>query len=383
MPTLKKIVVQDFRNIELQEVAFSEGINCISGDNGEGKTNLLDAIWYLSMTKSSFGTSDRFNIRHGCKGFALGGTYALEDSRCKAFALGGTYALEDSRESKVSIRVEEGTKKMKRDDKPYSRLSEHIGFAPIVMVCPADTSLVSESSDERRRFANSVLSQMSREYLDAVQHYNTLLQTRNTYLKSGSQDFSYLDVLDARMESYAIRISEARERFARDLEEPVRACYSRLSGDDSQKAGISYRSDLQKGSLCEILAQNREKDLALGYTLAGVHRDDFLFTLDGYPIRRCGSQGQQKSFLVSLKFAQYGIMKEKYGFPPILLLDDLFDKLDLKRVSNLLEMVSGADFGQIFLTDSNKVRLDGIVKGLPSSKAFFEAKGGVFTRLDG
>ena len=367
MPFLKKIFIQDFRNIAFQELEFSPNINCISGNNGEGKTNLMDAIWYLSMTKSAFAPADRFNVRYGAEGFAISGTYSMQNSL----------------ESRFSLKFSPGgEKKMVRDDKAYQRISEHIGLIPIVMVSPSDTSLVSESGEERRKFVNSVLSQMDREYLAACQQYNRLLQQRNSVLRSPDSDKSLLGVFDMRMEEPARKIFQTRAEFAAKLSPAVARYYANLSGG-AEAVSITYRSDLQKGSLVDILEAGREKDFVLGYTGAGVQRDDFIFTMDGHPIRRGGSQGQQKSFLVSLKFAQYDIMKESCGFVPILLLDDVFDKLDMTRISNLLSMVAsnGSDFGQIFITDSNKVRIQGIVDGITDDRTYFETVAGSFTRI--
>lgn len=364
MPSLKKIVVQDFRNIQLQELEFSPNVNCISGDNGEGKTNLLDAIWTLSMTKGAFGVSDRYNYRYGSQGFAISGEYLMDNGTLSKFAL----------------QSREGEKKLRRDEKVYDRVSDHIGILPIVMVSPSDTALVSESGEERRRFANAVLSQMDRQYLSDIQHYNRLLATRNLALKNNASDSTFFEVVDLQMSQYASRIFEARDSFAKRLEPAVQKYYSMLSSD-KETVGIELRSDLQKAELSQLLAQSVTRDVALGYTSAGVQRDDFVFSMNGHPIRKCGSQGQQKSFLVSLKFAQYEIMKESYGFAPILLLDDLFDKLDMTRVSNLLRLVAGSEFGQIFITDSNKVRITGLLDGITSEKAFFEAKGGAFSRI--
>ena len=364
MPVLEKMMVSGFRNIEFQELEFSPNVNCISGNNGEGKTNLLDAVWYLSMTKSAFSSSDRFNFRYGSDEFSLSGTYRMENGL----------------ESRFAVRVTSGgEKRLLRDDKPYGRISEHIGVLPIVMVSPADTSLVSESGEERRKFVNSVLSQMDREYLSAVQQYNRLLLQRNRILKGVSPDRELLSVFDLRMAPYADYIFTARKRFAADISPIVSHYYKEVSGG-REEVSITYNSDLDNGGLDEVLARSREKDMALRYTSAGVHRDDLVFTMDGYPIRRCGSQGQQKSFLVSLKFAQYDIMKKSYGFAPTLLLDDVFDKLDMKRIANLLSMVAGNEFGQIFITDSNKVRMASLVDSLTDDRAYFECSAGCFTR---
>lgn len=366
MPVLKKIVVQDFRNIALQELSFSLNINCISGNNGEGKTNLIDAIYYLSMTKSALGSSDRFNFRYGTD----------------AFAIAGSYLMPNGLESRFSVSVSsDGEKKVKRDDKPYKRVSEHVGVLPIVLVSPSDISMVSESGEERRRFMNAVLSQMDHAYLDNVQQYNRYLLQRNRLLKSSDPDPDLLDAFDARLSILAAPIAEGRKNLAESLAPVVQAYYTELSGG-REEVGIEYRTDADRGELAAQLRACRDRDRALKYTSVGVQRDDFLFTMNGYPIRKCGSQGQQKSFLVSLKFAQYEIMKESYGFAPILLLDDLFDKLDMNRVSNLLSMVAGSDFGQIFLSDSNKVRLAGIVDALTEDRSYFETVDGTFTRMD-
>ena len=364
MPTLKKIVVQDFRNIAFQELAFSPNVNCISGNNGEGKTNLMDAVYYLSMTKSAFPSPDRFNWRYGTSGFTIGGTYLMDNGL----------------ESRFSIRVAEGEKKLVRDDKPCPRISEHIGLLPVVMVSPGDISLVSESGEERRRFSNSVLSQMDRNYLAAVQTYNRLLSQRNRMLKDGPVDWDLMAVFDARMAAAAVPVYEARKKLAEDLV-PVIGSYYQLISRGKESVSVEYRSDLSRGSLEEILQAHRDRDLALRFTTAGIQRDDFLFTMDGHPIRRSGSQGQQKSFLVSLKFAQYEIMRKDYGYAPILLLDDVFDKLDMNRIANLIGMVAGNGFGQIFVTDSNKVRLSGIVDRITDDRAYFDTAGGVFTQV--
>ena len=365
MPVLEKIVISDFRNIQIQELDFSPNVNCISGNNGEGKTNLLDAIYYLSMTKSAFSTSDRFNFRHGTDEFAIAGTYRMENGLSSKFAL--------NMNSK-------GEKKVKRDDKQYGRVSEHVGVLPVVMVSPSDVSLVSDSGEERRRFVNAVLSQMDREYMSALQQYNRLLLQRNRMLKEMDPDRSLMEVIDMRMSALALPVYEARKRLVEDLNPIVAEYYKALSGG-SETVGIVYESELSKAPLDELLAASFEKDRILKYTSAGLQRDDFAFSMNGYPIRRHGSQGQQKSFLVSLKFAQYDIMKKNYGFAPLLLLDDVFDKLDMGRISNLLQMVASNDFGQIFITDSNKVRMSSIVDGLTKDRVYYDTSAGTFTKL--
>ena len=365
MPVLEKIVISDFRNIQLQEIEFSPNVNCISGNNGEGKTNLLDAIYYLSITKSAFATSDRFNFRHGTDEFSLSGTYRMENGLSSRFSL------------KASLK---GEKKLRRDDKAYNKISEHIGCLPVVMVSPADISLVSESGEERRRFVNSVLSQLDPEYMSAMQQYNRLLQQRNRMLKDFDVDRSLLEVIDMRMSALAEPVYEARKRFVANLL-PVVSEYYKLVSGDSENVCIEYDSELSKASLDQLLETSFDKDRAMKFTTSGIQRDDFIFTMNGHPIRRYGSQGQQKSFLVALKFAQYEIMKNNYGFAPMLLLDDVFDKLDMNRISNLLQMVASNDFGQIFITDSNKVRMAGIVDKITRDRAYLDTVKGTFSRI--
>ena len=362
MPILEKITIADFRNIHLQELSFSPNLNCISGNNGEGKTNLLDAIYYLSMTKSAFSSSDRYNFRYGTSSFSI----------C------GTYRMQNSLESRFSISVDaSGEKKIRKDDKPYQKISSHIGVLPVVMVSPEDIALVSDSGEERRKFVNSVLSQMDREYLSSLQQYNRLLQQRNRMLKEASPDRELLAVFDYKMQTCAEPVYEARRKFVDDIRPAVAEYYSLLSGG-SEQVDVRYRSDIEKGDLAELLASSFENQ-----QYESIQRDDFEFLMNGRPIRRCGSQGQQKSFLVSLKFAQYEIMKRSCGFAPLLLLDDVFDKLDMTRISNLLSMVSSSDFGQIFITDSNKVRMSGIVDRITDDRAYFETEGGVFSLSGG
>ena len=248
------------------------------------------------------------------------------------------------------------------------------------MVSPADVSMVSESGEERRRFVNSVLSQMDKEYMSAMQQYNRLLLQRNKMLKDLNPDQGLLEVIDMRMAALAQPIYQARKKFVDDLRPIVSEYYKALSGD-SEQVDIKYETELDNAPLDELLRRSFEKDRIMKHTTEGIHRDDFAFTMNGHPIRRYGSQGQQKSFLVSLKFAQYEIMKKNYGFAPMLLLDDVFDKLDMGRISNLLQMVASNDFGQIFITDSNKVRMAGIVDGLTQDRAYYDTLSGTFTRL--
>lgn len=365
MPTLLKTVIADFRNIVFQELEFSPKINCIWGDNGSGKTNLLDAIYYMSMTKSALGISDSFNFRHGTD----------------AFTISGTYLMQSGLESRFSVGVKKGEEKKLRCDGKNCRIAEHIGRLPAVFVSPSDISLVSDSPEERRRFINSVVSQMDQEYMFRLQQYNRLLAQRNAFLRDGVGDMSLLAVIDAKMSTLAEGIYERRRDFCEPLAAAVNDCYHRLS-NGRESVSVRYRSDLDGTDLETLLQKSIERDRIMKYTTVGVQRDDFLFSMDDYPIRRCGSQGQQKTFLLSLKMAQFELMRTSFGFPPLLLLDDVFDKLDFNRTSNLLKLVSGDDFGQIFITDSNKVRMEKLPSGVTGDRFFFETQNGCFSRTE-
>ncbi len=364
MPRLETIHIADFRNIEEAALTFSPNVNCIVGGNGEGKTNLLDAIFYLSMVKSFLGLQDRYNVRHGQASFAL----------C------GQYALESGLKTRISLQAGGAEKVLRRDDKVYKRFSTHIGLLPIVTVSPSDSALVSESGEERRRFADIVLSQMDAEYLRALSQYGRLLQQRNRLLKAPGTDSALLDVLDAQMDREAQVIYQARANFSTQLMPVVADYYSRLSGG-KEEVSIRYRSELEHASLEELLLRGRERDFRMGFTGSGIQRDDFAFEMSGSPIRRCGSQGQQKTFLVALKFAQYELMKRQSGVPPTLLLDDVFDKLDLSRTTHLIEMVAQEDFGQIFITDCSADRLRPLVDGATADRAYFRTQGGCFEKI--
>lgn len=365
MPVLDKIIISGFKNIGFQELAFSSGINCITGDNGEGKTNLIDAIYYLSMTKSAFSQSDKFNSLNGCGKFSLSGLYSFENGLSNRY----------------SVSVSETGKTVKVNDKVYERLSDHIGVLPIVLVSPNDVSLVNGFGEERRKFMNAIISQLDKDYLKAHQGYGRLLQQRNSILKSGRPDPALLEAVDSRLAVHAAYIYDKRSYFAGKMLPIVRQYYKDVSGT-GEDVDMVYRSDLQKGDCLSVLKDTLDRDIAMGHTTSGIHRDDMEFTIGGMPLRKCGSQGQQKSFTVALKFAQFSIMRDEYGFPPLMLLDDLFDKLDPHRVSNLLKIVIGTGFGQIFLTDCNAERMRRIVDGMTEEKAYFQACKGSFTVLE-
>lgn len=358
---LKQLSITNFKNIESARLDFSPNINCIVGNNGEGKTNLLDAIYYLSMTKSYFGGSDAYNIRHNEEFFLLQGLFAHNDT-----------------EERITcgVKRQEG-KAIKRNEKIYSRLSDHVGLLPLVMVSPVDSTLINESGEERRRYLNGILAQTEKEYLTIILKYNHILMQRNKLLKQDRNIDDLLQTIDKQLVESGNQIYNYRKTLVAVLQPYFQQTYNSLA-ENKEVVQLDYKSDLDEGSFADLLLQCRNRDKVLQHTSTGIHRDDLTMYIGGYPLRRVGSQGQQKTFLLALKLAQFELLRQQKGFRPLLLLDDIFDKLDAGRVQQLLSMVSHATFGQIFLTDSNKVRLDGIVKGLTQDYAIFNTTGGQF-----
>ncbi len=371
---LSRIIITDFKNIALADLEFSDRLNCISGSNGSGKTNLLDAVYSLSMAKSFFNFQDSFSVRHGKETCALAGYYTMDDGSSNR--IGMSMASDESKAGKV----------VKRNDKPYKRLADHIGLIPIVMVSPQDSSLINLSAEERRRFMNALLSQIDREYLDRLQRYNKTLGQRNRILKDFNVQNELLEVFNAQLCENASYLFQAREKLSQMLSESVQHYYTEVSGG-AEKVRLSYISEMHKYNMEEILAKNLERDKIMGFTTGGIHRDDLAFDMalgDGgfHPLKRTASQGQQKCFQIALKLAQFDIMKSRSdGRAPLLLLDDVFDKLDMRRVENLLQMVSGSGFGQIFITDSNKVRMDALMEKVGGKCRNFEVSEGIIAEI--
>lgn len=366
---LSKITVTDFKNIRLAELSFSGKLNCISGNNGVGKTNLLDAVYSLSMTKSFFNYQDSFSIRHGAEAAALNGTYVMDDGSLTTIGLA------------IYGKGPQEGKLLKREGRTYKRLSDHIGLFPIVMVSPSDTSLINLSGRERRRFMDALLSQVDREYLFKLQRYNKLIAQRNGLLKNSEDNEELTEAIDVQLTSLASYIYDKRKNLAELLNQSVGEYYAKVSGR-AESVAVRYTSDLEKMPLDEVLKKNRERDRMMGFTTSGIHRDDLDFEItsaDGefHPLKSCASQGQQKCFLIALKLSQFAIMKRLFGgTAPILLLDDIFDKLDMSRVEYLLQLVVGEDFSQIFITDSNKVRMEKLVKKIGGECKSFEVEQG-------
>lgn len=356
---LKKLVLINFKNIAQAEITLSERLNCFVGDNGAGKTNVLDAVYYLSMSKSALTMTDGQSVRHGEDFFVVEGTYA------------GDSGLSDTVNCSFLRR---SGKVLKLNGKEYDRMADHVGRFPVVMVSPQDSVLITDAAEERRRYLNAFLSQLDRDYLASLMRYNAVLAERNRFLKSSS-DEQMLQIYDMQLADHAARIYERRRDIIERMRPLVAEFYRQLSGDREQ-VEIEYRSELASASMGELLLASRERDIVNGFTTSGVHRDDMSLRIGGYPLRKYGSQGQQKSFLMSLKLAQYRILTEVCGERPLLLLDDLFDKLDTSRVENLLTLVAGDDFGQIFITDCNRSRLETILSRAGEKYALFTVEGG-------
>lgn len=362
---LNTISLRNFRNIEEAELTFSPKINCITGNNGAGKTNLLDAVYYLSMTKSFFSQSDQYVYRFGSD----------ETILC------GQYRMDSGTEEKISVSVRKGGEKtVRRGAKNYARFSEHIGLLPVVMVSPTDSALINDSGDERRKYMNFILSQVDRQYLSHIQAYNQLLLQRNRLLKEDLSQNMLLDTITERMSPHAAYVFEKRKELCRELLPMIQTYYGKLCSA-AETVSLEYRSDLNGTSMEELAAREAEKERALRYTAAGIHRDDIIFSLGDHPIRKCGSQGQQKSFLLAMKLAQYLFIRKIYRQTPILLLDDVFDKLDTDRVGRLLDIVSSLDFGQIFISDCNTARLEDSAGKLDAGFRSFRVENGKIDQL--
>ena len=349
---LQKLTLFNFKNYVEAEFEFCPGINCLIGDNGVGKTNVLDAVHYLSLCKSCTNTIDSQNIRY--------------DSEC--FVIQGEY-LRDGKPETLSCGVKMRQKKVfKRNKKEYERLADHIGIFPVVMVSPMDNGLITDGGEERRRFMNEVISQYDTAYLAHLLQYNRTLMQRNSLLKQAAErrmpaDPNVLDALDMQLARHGQEIFAARQAFCEALI-PIFQHYYQTISDHSETVTLAYRSQLQQAPLYELLKQSLEKDRILEHTTTGIHRDDLLLEMDGYPIRRAGSQGQQKTYLTALRLADYDFIRSHGTVRPILLLDDIFDKFDAQRVGRIMRIVSQDHFGQVFITDTDEKRLQPLLKDM-------------------
>ncbi|MBQ8863235.1 MAG: DNA replication/repair protein RecF [Rikenellaceae bacterium] len=341
---LDRLNIMNFKNIAEANIEFSHSINALVGLNGAGKTNIIEAVYYLSMCKSSMGQSDRGSVRHESDFFVLEGDYT--DGRERHNSVTCTYTSKG------------GKKILKFNGKEYDKLSEHVGRIPVVIVSPADAFLVSDAADERRRYLNAFISQLDSQYLSAIIRYNSVLAERNKLLKNPSSNIvnELLETYDMQLIAHGEVVNAKRKEYIEMLI-PSLEKYYRILCDDREEVSLSYASELNDTSFEELLARSRQRDTICQFTTTGVHRDDMVMRIGGMPLKKYGSQGQQKSFLVALKLAQYDIVSRITGEKPILLLDDVFDKLDAGRVARLIEIVNSEEFGQIFISDCNRRRL--------------------------
>ncbi len=361
---LKKLTLTNFKNYQSAEMQFSDYINCFVGENGAGKTNILDAVYYLSFCKSYFSSSDMQNIKH----------------EQPFFAIHGSYRNEEGNEDKVSVVQKRGHKKSVRfNGKEYDRFADHIGKIPLVMVSPYDRDLINEGSDVRRKYIDGVISQFDKFYLTDLIEYNRALLQRNRLLKDFAEhryfDETAISVWDEIMIERGNRLFEKRKTFLREFN-PLFMHYYQLLSNGKEKVQIDYSTQLDGYAFAELLKNSREKDLALRYSTAGIHKDDLQFLMSGYPVKRYGSQGQQKSFVIAVKLAQFDFTKSKIGFKPILLFDDIFDKLDRSRVAQIIDLVGEENFGQVFITDTQEERVASLFKNNNLTHAIFRVENG-------
>lgn len=361
---LKHLSILNYKNIAEAELDFSPNINCLVGNNGEGKTNLLDAIHFLSLCKSSTTSQDSLVIRH-------------EEP---FLALQGFYNNENDEEEVIHCGIKRGQKKtMRRGGKPYRRIAEHIGLIPLVFVSPADQMLIAGGSEERRRFMDIVISQYCPPYLDALMRYNHALQQRNTMLKNEDPDLSVMQIFEEQMAEHGTFIYQKRAEYIQEFL-PVFAQHYAFISQGSEEVALCYTSHGSRGDLLEVIQRDRAKDLAVGYSLHGVHKDDLEMQLGGYPIKREGSQGQNKTYLIALKLAQFDFLRRTGSKTcPLLLLDDIFDKLDARRVEQIVKLVGSPDFGQIFITDTNRDHIDSILHHTSIDYKLFHVEQGEIT----
>ena len=349
----------NYKNFESQSFHFDNKINCFVGANGVGKTNVLDAIYHLSFGKSYFNPIATQNIKHDEDFFVIDGVFEKED-----------------RPEKIIVSLKKGQKKIiKRNGKVYDKFSDHIGFIPLVIVSPADRDLIIEGSETRRKFIDSVISQSDKTYLNNLINYNKVLMQRNALLKYFALNNTYnnqtIQVYNEQLHSYGTAIFITRKNFLEEFIPIFKLRYDAIS-NRKEDVKLSYKSDLFEGDLKDLLNENINKDKALQYTSIGIHKDDLNFEIEDFPIKKFGSQGQQKSFLVALKLAQFDFIKQQSGVHPILLLDDIFDKLDENRVSQIIELVDEEHFGQIFISDTHAERTEDVVKQIHQSYKIFK-----------
>lgn len=370
---IKKLSLTNFKNHVARSFEFSPQINCFVGNNGVGKTNILDALHYLSVAKSFLGNSDINNIH----------ITASKPQQQDFFTIEGEI-FDGEKETIIKIQQPKDAKKIiKKNDKSYGRIADHIGFLPSVTISPYDSNLISDSGESRRKFLDAMISQTDSEYLFNLIQYQKTVQQRNALLKNFSKnrffDADQLEIYDEPLIHFGAQIFEKRKEFT-DSIFPLIQNYYEIISNAKEKVTVNYQSDLQEGfenknpkeKFRNLLTENLERDRILTYTSKGIHKDDLNFKMNGNSLKKIGSQGQQKSFLIALKLSQMNRIKELTGKTPILLLDDIFDKLDDLRVSQLIELVNRENFGQIFITDTHKERTENVVKRINEDSKIFE-----------
>ena len=356
---LKSLSLLNYKNFDDKAFIFNEKINCIVGNNGIGKTNVLDAIYHLSFGKSYFNPVATQNIKHDADFFVIHGDYEKEDKT-----------------EKVVVSLKRGQKKViKRNGKAYDKFSDHIGFLPLVMISPADRDLIIEGSDTRRKFIDSVISQSDKAYLADLIKYTKVLAQRNALLKYFALNRTFnadtIEIYDSQLNEYGTRIFEKRAAFLEAFIPIFKSRYKAIS-NGKEVVELGYQSDLFENSLHTLLKKNINKDRTLQFTNVGVHKDDLNFNIEEHPIKKFGSQGQQKSFLIALKLAQFDFIKNLSGVNPILLLDDIFDKLDENRVAQIIKLVDDENFGQLFISDTHAERTENVIKQVHQSYEIFK-----------
>ncbi len=359
---LQNISILHYRNIATANLELSPKMNCLVGHNGAGKTNFLDAVYYLSFCRSAFNPIDSQVMSHDADFFMLEGHYTNEQGEPE----------------QIHCSMKRGTKKhIKRNQKEYKRLSSHIGLIPLVFVSPSDSLFIEGGSEERRKLMDVVIAQYDHSYIEALSSYNKALQQRNTLLKMEEQpDLTLMELWEQEMARHGTLIYNKRETFVQELTPVFQEIYRKISGE-SEEVSLRYVSHGQRGDLQEVIQRDRHKDLAIGYSLHGVHRDDLEMLIGGYPMKREGSQGQNKSFVLALKLAQFDFLRRtSSNTTPLLLLDDIFDKLDSKRVEAIIRLVSSDSFGQIFITDTNRDHLDRILRDNAMDYKIFAVENG-------
>lgn len=359
---LDTLSILNYKNIKEANLLFSDKINCFIGRNGMGKTNVLDAIYYLSFCKSHSNLIDSQNIEHDAE-FCL---------------IQGNYTLRDNQEEVYCGMKRRQKKQFKRNKKTYDRLTDHIGLLPLVLVSPDDSELIADGSDERRKFMDGVISQYDKTYLNHLLSYNNALKQRNALLKNETlPDISLFEILEDQMAFHAEYIHRERDRFIEQFT-PIFIEFYNTIAENRESVSLRYTSQLQDRDLREAFGRTRERDHILGYSTQGIHKDELEMMLGDYPIKRVGSQGQNKTYLIALKLAQFDFLKRTHGIPPLLLLDDIFDKLDSQRVQKIVELVASERFGQIFITDTNREHIDSILQNISQpSKMFYVEDGNI------